>query len=65
MALRIQQSELSRIKEVVSFTNQSVSDFVRSAIRDFLDSEELRIMKLKAEKYELEQRINKARNKKI
>ena len=64
MSLRLTKSEHDRIVDVTSFYEQSISDFIRTCVRVQLEVEELKIMKIKAEKYELEQRINSAKNKK-
>jgi len=59
MSLRLPQEEAARIRKIIAFTGQSISDFIRMSIRSRIENEELRIMQHEAEKLELQKRLGK------
>lgn len=59
MSLRLNADEADRVRNVCEHNQQTISDFVRTSIRKTLESEEIRILKLKSERLELEKKLGK------
>ncbi|MEC7609799.1 MAG: DUF6290 family protein [Verrucomicrobiota bacterium] len=64
MSLRLPQDEANRIRKIISFTGQSISDFIRMSVRSRIEAEELRIMQHEAEKLELQRRLGQRGSRK-
>lgn len=57
MSLRLNEDEADRIKKICTHTEQTISDFIRLAVRERIENEEVRILRLQAERLKLEKEL--------